>query len=182
LSWPRGDRTDSEASRNDFPVWKWFENRARRTRFDFAVLRPGTAELMRDACRRLEAVRRVNPIDTEEDIKGLDKNFLLEWSRLRAIEAYGFFLRSDALLGLKERTEALLAGGARGGGDRAYIPRRGTIQTASLCLSTVAASALKLRPPDRATPRTSPGWRRSSARRVPCPPFLGGDYSHDSFP
>src|SRR5439155_11588828 len=31
-------------------------NRARRTRFEFRVFRPQTVDLMRDACRRLEAV------------------------------------------------------------------------------------------------------------------------------
>src|SRR5262249_14878138 len=64
-------------------------NKARRTHFDFAVLRADTVDLMRDACRRLEAVRG-KEVYTEADIEGLGQNFVLEKSRRRAIEAYRF--------------------------------------------------------------------------------------------
>jgi hypothetical protein len=77
-------------------------NQARRSHFDFAVLRPDTVELMREACRRLEAVTP-KQMYTEQDIPGLGKNFLLEPSRREAIAAYHFFIRLYALLGLKEQ-------------------------------------------------------------------------------
>jgi hypothetical protein len=77
-------------------------NKARRSRLDCAVLRPDTIELMRDACRRLEAVA-IKETYTEQDVPGLGKNFLLERSRRQALEAYRFFVRLYALLGLKEQ-------------------------------------------------------------------------------
>jgi hypothetical protein len=85
-------------------------NKARRTQFDFAVIRPDTVDLMREACRRLEGARG-QEVYTEADIEGLGKNFLLERNRLRAIEAYRFFIRSYALQGLKERVASILAAG-----------------------------------------------------------------------
>jgi len=83
-------------------------NRARRTRFDFAVFRPDTVDLMRDACRRLENVGCSKESYTERDLEGLGKNFMKEKSRTQAIEAYRFFIRYYALLGLKEQVERLL--------------------------------------------------------------------------
>ncbi len=86
-------------------------DRARRTRFDFAVLRPDTVDLMLDACRRLEAVAAVKDIYTERDIDGLGKNFLLEPQRQAAVAAYRFYALYYALGGLKDRVaQALNAG------------------------------------------------------------------------
>jgi NDP-sugar pyrophosphorylase family protein len=91
-------------------------NQARRARFDFAVLRPDTVELMRDACRRLESVSQLRELYTERDIEGLGKNFLLEPSRRRAIETYRRQILLYALEGLKEQADQALA---CGGGDEA---------------------------------------------------------------
>lgn len=88
-------------------------NRARRNRFDFAVFRPETVELMRDAARRLAAVREVKPLYTERDMPGLGKNVLTERDRTRAIEAYRFYASYYALLGLKDRVRDALARGER---------------------------------------------------------------------
>ncbi len=86
-------------------------NKARRCRFEFAVLRPDTVELMRDAAGRLAAVGRPKEFYTEAEVEGLGKNFLTEKGRLRALEAYRFFVRYYALLGLKGRAEEALAAG-----------------------------------------------------------------------
>lgn len=88
-------------------------NKARRTHFEFDVFRPETIDLMRDACQRLEAVREVKDVYTESDIKGLGKNYMREASRRPAIDAYQFYIRHYALLGLKRRVEALLNDGQR---------------------------------------------------------------------
>jgi hypothetical protein len=79
-------------------------NRARRGRFTFAVLRPDTVDLMRDACRRLKAVRP-KAVYTDQDVPGLGKNYLLEANRRRALETYSFFIRYYALLGLKDHLQ-----------------------------------------------------------------------------
>lgn len=80
-------------------------NQARRKQFDYQVFRPRIVDLMRDASRRLEAVRQVKEVYTEQDIKGLGKNFMRESCRQPAIEAYRFFIRYYALLALKERVQ-----------------------------------------------------------------------------
>ncbi len=77
-------------------------NRARRAALRFEVFRPETVDLMRDACRRLEAVSQVREVYTDRDIEGLGANFLPENARLRAIAAYRFFIRLYALQGLKD--------------------------------------------------------------------------------
>ncbi|MBL8796423.1 MAG: DUF4954 family protein [Planctomycetia bacterium] len=88
-------------------------NQARRTAFDFAVFRPEIVELMRVARQRLEAVAPRREIYTDLDIPGLGKNFLLEKHRQAAVEGYGFHMAWYALMGLKERLEALLQQDAR---------------------------------------------------------------------
>jgi hypothetical protein len=87
-------------------------NRARRTPLEFEVFRPHTIDLMRDACRRLAAVGRVKEVYTERDLDGVGKNYLLEAHRQAALDAYRFFIRSYALLGLLGHLRALPAGGA----------------------------------------------------------------------
>jgi hypothetical protein len=81
-------------------------NKARRAEFDFNVFRPRIVDLMRDACRRLEAVRQVKDVYTEQEIKGLGKNFMREVYRQPAIDAYRFFIRYYALLSLKDRVQS----------------------------------------------------------------------------
>src|SRR5207248_2064313 len=78
-------------------------NRARRSTFPFAVFRPEIIDLLRAACRRLEAVSTVQETYTDRDIEGVGKNYLVEAARHRAIEAYRFHTRAYALLVLKER-------------------------------------------------------------------------------
>lgn len=87
-------------------------DRARRTALEFDVFRPHVIDLMRDACRRLEAVAQVKEVYTERDVEGVGKNYLLEGHRRAAIDAYRFFVRYYALLGLVRRLQTL-AGGPR---------------------------------------------------------------------
>ncbi len=82
-------------------------NRARRSKLEYEIFRPAIVELMRAACRRLEAVPKRRDVYTEHDIEGLGKNYLLDKHRLRAIEGYRFFIRYYALLGLKRALEKL---------------------------------------------------------------------------
>jgi hypothetical protein len=89
-------------------------NRARRAALRLELFRPDTVDLMRDACRRLEKVAPIREVYTDRDIEGLGANVLPERARLRAVEAYRFFIRHYALLGLKEA----LAGGRAGSWDR----------------------------------------------------------------
>jgi hypothetical protein len=86
-------------------------NKARRKQFDYAIFRPRIVDLMRDACHRLEAVRQVKEVYTEQEIKGLGKNFLREVCRQPAIDAYRFFVRYYALLSLAERVQSALRDG-----------------------------------------------------------------------
>ena len=86
-------------------------NKARRTQFDFDVFRPDTVELMLDARRRLQEVKEVKALYTDKDILGLGKNYMLEKSRQPAIEAYTFYIRYYALLGLMKKAEEVLAAG-----------------------------------------------------------------------
>jgi hypothetical protein len=87
-------------------------NKARRTQYEFKVFRPEIVDLMRDACRRLEAVSPVKEVYTDRDLDGLGKNYLLEPNRQPAVEAYRFFIHYYTLLELKERVRmALRAGG-----------------------------------------------------------------------
>jgi hypothetical protein len=86
-------------------------NKASRTHFDFAVFRPDTVDLMREACRRLEWVSPIRDVYTDRDIPGLGKNVLHEKHRLRAIEGYRFYIRYYALLGLKQQVDSLFHNG-----------------------------------------------------------------------
>ena len=87
-------------------------NRARRNRFDFAVFRRETVELMRAAARRLADVPVEKPFYTERDLPGIGKNVVTEYDRARAVDAYQFYIRYHALLALRDRVrEALLNGG-----------------------------------------------------------------------
>lgn len=84
-------------------------NKARRTVFDFEVFRPEIVNLMVEARRRLASVKEPKAVYTDKDVKGLGKNFMLEDSRKRGIEAYTFYIRYYALNGLKKRVEKMLA-------------------------------------------------------------------------
>jgi hypothetical protein len=80
-------------------------NRAKRSRFDFAVFRRDTVELMLAAARSLEDVPAVRPLYTDRHIPGLGKNVLTDSDRVRAIDAYRFYARYWALLGLLDRLQ-----------------------------------------------------------------------------
>jgi hypothetical protein len=83
-------------------------SQGRRQPLDFEVFRPATVDLMKDACRRLEAVPEVRDLYTDRDIEGLGKNYLTEANRQRALAAYRFYTHYYALLGLLEQAEATL--------------------------------------------------------------------------
>lgn len=83
-------------------------NLARRLAIDFRVLRPELHDLMREACRRLEAVDAQKAVYTERDIPGLGKNYLLEEVRCAALRGYRWFLRLDGLRRLYQRVVELL--------------------------------------------------------------------------
>ncbi len=97
-------------------------NRAKRSRFDFAVFRRETVELMRTAACQLGGVAAVRPLYTERDVPGLGKNVLTDADRVRAVEAYRFYARYWALLGLLDRAQATGLGGVRdeGGEDATW--------------------------------------------------------------
>ncbi len=84
-------------------------NKAKRSQFVFEVFRPDIVDLMLNARARLSNVKTAKPLYTDKEIKGLGKNYLLEESRTKGIEAYTFYIKYYALLGLKRRLEALAA-------------------------------------------------------------------------
>jgi hypothetical protein len=88
-------------------------NKAKRTQFVFDVFRRDIVEKMIVARGRLKNVEKVKEFYTDQDIRGLGKNFMLEKSRLKAIEVYNFYVEYFALQGLAARVAQLLAGGER---------------------------------------------------------------------
>ncbi len=88
-------------------------NKARRTQFVFDVFRREIVEKMVVARDRLKNVEKVKELYTDQDIRGLGKNLMLEKSRLKAIEVYNFYVEYFALQGLAARVTQLLAGGER---------------------------------------------------------------------
>jgi len=86
-------------------------NKARRSSFDFEVLRPDIVDMMLDARTRLRAVSPVKELYTDKDIPGLGKNYMLERSRLKAIDTYTASIRYYALLGLRREVATLVAEG-----------------------------------------------------------------------
>jgi len=85
-------------------------NKAKRSKFVFEVFRPQIVDLMLDARQRLIDIKFKKNYYTFKDIQGLGKNYLLETDRARGVEAYTFYIRYYALLGLKKKLEELLAG------------------------------------------------------------------------
>lgn len=84
-------------------------NKARRTKFDFEVLRPEIVDMMVEARERLAAIKDTKKVYTDADIKGLGKNYMVERSRLQAIDVYSFYIQYYGLLGLKKQLEKVLA-------------------------------------------------------------------------
>jgi len=96
-------------------------NRARRTTITTEVFRPEIIDLIKEARRRLMAVRQKTAARSggpvlyfEKDVAGLGKNYMLETSRVKAIEAYSFCLRFYALRGLYRRLLELETAGRIG--------------------------------------------------------------------
>ena len=94
-------------------------DRSRRSRFVFNVFRPDTVDLMLDARSRLQAAGGKD-VYTEADVGGLGKNFVVESSRRAGIEAYTFYIRYYALMGLKRVLD--------GGADPAGIVERPSLE------------------------------------------------------
>ncbi|MGB9691405.1 MAG: DUF4954 family protein [Candidatus Sumerlaeaceae bacterium] len=84
-------------------------NKARRSQFVFEVFRPDIVDLMIEARRRLQEVKEVKAVYSDKDIKGLGKNYMLESSRKKGIEAYSFYIQFYALNGLKKKVEKTIA-------------------------------------------------------------------------
>ena len=82
-------------------------NKAKRSHLVFEVFRPDVVDLMLDARKRLSSPKSQKNCYTSKDIRGLGKNYLLEKSRLNAIEAYTFYIKYYALLGLKRELTRL---------------------------------------------------------------------------
>jgi len=87
-------------------------NKAKRSQFVFEVFRPDIIDLMIDARKRLE-VKEKKKIYTDKDVKGLGKNYMLEASRVSGIEAYTFYIKYYALLGLKKAVAKFFAEGKK---------------------------------------------------------------------
>ena len=78
-------------------------NKAKRAKIEFEVFRPEIIDLMIDARRRLGEVKQVKKVYTDKDINGTGKNYMLEESRSAGIEAYTFYIKYYALMGLKKQ-------------------------------------------------------------------------------
>jgi hypothetical protein len=109
-------------------------NRAKRGTFDFAVFRPETVDQMRAAAARLAGVTAVKDLYTDRDVPGLGKNVLTEADRVRAVEAYRFYARYWALIGMKDQALAAVARGSDPGrvldtpaGDGTWEYQRGLL-------------------------------------------------------
>jgi len=83
-------------------------NKAKRSKFIFEVFRPDIVDLMLDARQRLSDIKFKKNCYTSKDIQGLGKNYMLETDRARGVEAYTFYIRYYALLGLKKKLTDLL--------------------------------------------------------------------------
>jgi hypothetical protein len=84
-------------------------NKAKRSQIVFEVLRPEVVNLMLEAREKLEGVKLIKRVYTDKDIKGIGKNYLLESNRKKGVNAYTFYIRYYALLGLKRKLEEYLA-------------------------------------------------------------------------
>ena len=82
-------------------------NKAKRAKIDFEVFRPEIVDMMLDARKRLSNVKEVKKVYSDRDINGIGKNFMLEESRKAGIDAYTFYIKYYALMGLKKRLEAV---------------------------------------------------------------------------
>jgi hypothetical protein len=92
-------------------------NKAKRSKFDFEVFRPEIVEMMLGARKKLadaEGKAKLKdesgqPVFTDREVKGVGKNYLKEEARKGGIDAYTFYIKYYALMGLKR----VLTGGAK---------------------------------------------------------------------
>jgi len=84
-------------------------NKAKRSQIEFEVFRPEIVKMMLDARSKLENVKLIKRVYTDSDIKGIGKNYLLESNRKKGVNAYTFYIRYYALLGLKKKLEEYLS-------------------------------------------------------------------------
>lgn len=77
-------------------------NKAKRSRFDFEVFRPELVDMMQTARKRLFQAQGKD-VYTAKEVPGLGKNYMTESARKRALEAYTFYIRYYALMGLKRQ-------------------------------------------------------------------------------
>lgn len=80
-------------------------NKAKRSEFNFEVLRPDIVDLMIEARKRLKNIAQVKDFYLGKDLPGLGKNYLFEKNRKKAVDIYTFFIRYYALCGLKKKLE-----------------------------------------------------------------------------
>lgn len=81
-------------------------NKAKRSELVFEVFRPDIIDLMVEARSRLQNIKEKKELYLERDIKGLGKNYLLERTRLKAIDTYTFYLKYYALNGVFTQVKA----------------------------------------------------------------------------
>ncbi|UCB46252.1 MAG: DUF4954 family protein [Spirochaetota bacterium] len=86
-------------------------NKARRSSFVFDVFRRNIVQKLVTARERLSSVKEEKEIYTDSDISGLGKNYMLESSRKKGIEAYTFYIQYYALRGLQEQVSLNLEKG-----------------------------------------------------------------------
>lgn len=95
-------------------------NKAKRTEFIFEVFRPDIIDLMIEARNKLKNIKENKAIYTDKDIKGIGKNYMSEESRKTGIEAYEFYLKYYALMGLKKMVASLLKEGKKAEALKVY--------------------------------------------------------------
>ncbi|MCX5715588.1 MAG: DUF4954 family protein [Candidatus Omnitrophica bacterium] len=82
-------------------------NKAKRAKIEFEVFRPEIVNMMLDARKKLQDVKEKKAVYTDKDIKGIGKNYMTEESRAAGIEAYAFYIKYYALMGLKKHLEGV---------------------------------------------------------------------------
>ena len=75
-------------------------NKERKTKLNFAILRPEIIEMMINARNILSSITSERPFYTDVDIPGIGKNYLLNANRKDGIKIYDLHIRYYALRGL----------------------------------------------------------------------------------
>lgn len=82
-------------------------DKSKRSKIVYEVFRPEIVDLMLDARERLKNITEQKDVYTEKDISGIGKNYLKEASRKAGIDAYTFYIRYYALMGLKRKLKTV---------------------------------------------------------------------------